>query len=217
MSTIPGFHDVVFPVPVARGARVTTHRQTDIVTLGSGFEERNARWRYAKRSYDAGGGVRSADDLARIQAFYEARQGQLYAFRFRDPLDHASCAPGQVPAATDQTIGTGDGLTTTFGLTKAYDGSVPARPIRLPVSGSVVVAVDGLTVTDLTVDLLRGTVTFGSASIPAHGTTITAGYLFDVPCRFDTATLDIDLIAFKAGSVPTIALKEVFLKEPISA
>ena len=210
--TIPGFHDVGFPVPVARGARVTTLRRTDIVTLGSGHEERNTRWQHAKRTYDAGGGVRSLDDLYAVQSFFEARRGQLYAFRFRDPLDHASSAPGTAPAPTDQLIGTGDGLTDKFQLVKRYGDEV-VRPIRLIVAGSVTMAVDGSLVTAFAVDPLSGIVTIDPGATPPLDAPVTAGFLFDVPCRFDSDTLDIDLTAFKAGSLPTIPLKEVFLKE----
>ncbi|MFK7793292.1 MAG: TIGR02217 family protein [Devosiaceae bacterium] len=217
MPSIPGFHDVSFPVPVARGARVTTLRQTDIVTLGSGYEERNTRWRYAKRTYDAGGGVRSLDDLYRVQSFFEARLGQLHAFRFRDPLDHGSAGPNATPMPTDQVIGIGDGSTSTFQLAKSYGDEPVQRPIRLPVAGSVGVAVDGELETNVTIDVLSGTIVFGAGAIPPVGVQITAGFLFDVPTRFDTDTLDIDLTAFKAGSLPTIALREVFLKEPVDA
>lgn len=213
---ISGFHDVSFPVPVARGARVTTHRQTDIVTLGSGHEERNTRWKHAKRTYDAGGGVRSLDDLYAVQSFFDARLGQLYAFRFRDPLDHASGAPGTTPQPTDQVIGTGDGITRAFQLAKRASDAV-SRTIRLPVAGSVSVAVDGAPTSNISVDLETGELTFDAGATPAIGAIVTAGFLFDVPCRFDTDTLDIDLTAFKAGSLPTIPLKEVFLKEPADA
>ncbi|MEM6711466.1 MAG: DUF2460 domain-containing protein [Pseudomonadota bacterium] len=222
MAEFSGFHDVAFPVPVARGARVTTHRQTEIVTLGSGHEERNTRWRYAKRTYDAGGGVRSRDDLYRVQSFFEARFGQLYAFRFRDPLDHASCNPSGTPAPTDQPLGLGDGSTTTFQLVKSYSAlasqGLPAeRAIRLPVEGSVTVAVDGVQTTDFTFDTLGGELTFGVDAIPASGAVVSAGFLYDVPTRFDTDTLDIDMTAFTAGGLPTIPLREVFLKEVADA
>lgn len=212
-SPYPGFHDLSFPVPVARGARVTTRRQTEIVTLGSGHEERNTRWRYAKRTYDAGGGVRSQSDLYAVQSFFEARFGQLYAFRFRDPLDHASGAPGETPTPSDQVIGTGDGATTQFQLIKTYSTQEPApvRPIKLPVDGSVQVALDGVLEAGVTCDPQTGILTFSLA--PADGVSITAGFLFDVPARFDSDRIDIDMTAFKAGSLPSIPLIEVFLKE----
>ena len=54
------------------------------------------------------------------------------------------------------------------------------------------------------VDLLH---TFASA--PAPGTAITAGFEFDVPVRFDTDSLSINLANFAAGEVPSLPLVEV--------
>ena len=39
----------------------------------------------------------------------------------------------------------------------------------------------------------------------------TAGFLFDVPVRFDTDYLEVDLSAFAAGSMPHIPLVEIKL------
>lgn len=78
-------------------------------------------------------------------------------------------------------------------------------------------AIDGVPTINFSVELETGELTFDAGTTPAIGATVTAGFLFDVPCRFDTDTLDIDLTAFKAGSLPTIPLKEVFLKEPVDA
>ena len=38
---------------------------------------------------------------------------------------------------------------------------------------------------------------------------VRAGFLFDVPVRFDTDYLEVDLSAFAAGSVPRIPLVEI--------
>ncbi|WP_316859843.1 DUF2460 domain-containing protein, partial [uncultured Cohaesibacter sp.] len=142
---------------------------------------------------------------------FEERRGKLYAFRFSDPFDHASCMTGQSPQATDQAIGTGDGVATDFSLVKTY-GSAYApyeRPISKPVDGSVIVALDGEETVDFTVDITSGLVSFTQA--PDDGVTITAGFLFDVPVRFDTDSLEFSLSAFKAGDVPSIPLVEVKL------
>ena len=78
-----GFHEVSFPMSLAFGTTGGPERRNDIVLLSNGFESRNARWRSARRRFDAGSGIKSADDLYRLVAFYEARQGSLYGFRFR--------------------------------------------------------------------------------------------------------------------------------------
>jgi uncharacterized protein (TIGR02217 family) len=117
---------------------------------------------------------------------------------------------------TDQAIGTGDGATTTFALTKAYGGAYAPyqRPIGKPVAGSVRVAVAGSEMTDgtaFTCDSTTGVVSFLPGHIPTAGAAVTAGFLFDVPVRFDTDYLEVDLSAFAAGAIPKIPLVEVKL------
>jgi uncharacterized protein (TIGR02217 family) len=209
-----GFHDILFPLDIALRSAGGPQRRTDIVTLGSGREERNARWAHSRRRYDAGYGVKTYDALSEVVAFFEERRGMLYGFRWRDRLDHSSSA-GEV-TATDQVIGTGDGTTAAFQLAKTY-GSIHApyrRPIVKPVAGSVRVAVDGVEKTegtDFTVDATTGVVTFLAGHIPASGEAVTAGFLFDVPVRFDTDYLEVDLSAFAAGAIPKIPLVEIKL------
>ncbi|PSJ20061.1 TIGR02217 family protein, partial [Halomonas sp. ND22Bw] len=95
--------------------------------------------------YLIGANLRSLDDMAELTAFFEARRGRLYGFRFKDFADFTSCAPGGTPAPDDQALGVGDGARTAFDLTKAY-GDV-ARAIVKPVAGSVRVAVGGVETT----------------------------------------------------------------------
>jgi uncharacterized protein (TIGR02217 family) len=54
-----------------------------------------------------------------------------------------------------------------------------------------------------------GIVTFLPGHVPAEDTAITAGFLFDVPVRFDTDYLEVDLSAFAAGAIPRIPLVEI--------
>jgi len=60
-----------------------------------------------------------------------------------------------------------------------------------------------------TVDGATGIVTFVGGHIPASGQAVTAGFLFDVPVRFDTDYLEVDLSAFAAGAIPKIPLIEI--------
>lgn len=209
------FHDVRFPANVARGARGGPERRTEIVVLGSGHEERNSRWADSKRRFDAGYGIKSLDDLHAVIAFYEERRGRLHGFRFKDWTDHKSCAPSATPNALDQEIGTGDGATAAFQLTKTY-GSAYApwtRTIALPVEGTVRIAVDGVEQDpgDYAVSTTTGLVTFLPGAVPGVGASITAGFEFDVPVRFDTDRLEIDLSDFEAGSIPQVPIVEVRL------
>jgi uncharacterized protein (TIGR02217 family) len=207
------FHEVLFPLDIALGSAGGPERRTEIVTAGSGREERNARWAHSRRRYDAGYGVKTFEALSAVVAFFEERRGRLHGFRWRDRLDHSSALSGAV-SPLDQAIGTGDGTTATFQLSKTY-GSIYApylRPIAKPVTGSVRVAVAGVEAVedaDFTCDAATGTISFLPGHIPAASAAITAGFLFDVPVRFDTDFLEVDLSAFAAGAIPKIPLIEI--------
>ncbi|MEO1037929.1 MAG: DUF2460 domain-containing protein [Pseudomonadota bacterium] len=203
------FHDVRFPFPIALGARGGPQRLTEIVELASGREERNTPWAHSRRRWDAGSGVRSLDDLAELLAFFEARRGQLHAFRFRDPLDHKSCKPSLNPSIDDQVIGQGDGVSTAFALVKHYADQAGGyvRPIGKPVVHETLVAVDGIA-TEFQLDD-EGQVLLASA--PVAGAIITAGFIFDTPVRFDSDRLDIQMDAFEAGEPISVPLIEVRL------
>jgi len=207
------FHDVLFPLDIALKSAGGPERRTDVVVLGSGREERNARWAHSRRRYDAGYGVKTLDALAAVVAFFEERRGRLHGFRWRDRLDHSSAAPGAAVSATDQVIGTGDGVTASFALVKSYGAAYAPyrRPIVKPVAGSVRVAVAGVEAPGaaFTCDAATGLVTFAAGHVPAAGAAVTAGFLFDVPVRFDTDYLEIDLSAFAAGAIPKIPLIEI--------
>ena len=207
-------HEVLFPLDIALKSAGGPERKTEIVAVGSGREERNARWAHSRRRYDAGYGVKTFEALSAVVAFFEERRGALHGFRWRDRLDHSSAAPGAAVTPLDQVIGTGDGTTANFQLAKTY-GSLYApyqRPIEKPVAGSVRVAVAGTEVTEgvaFTCDLTTGVVTFLAGHIPSADASVRAGFLFDVPVRFDTDYLEVDLSAFAAGAIPKIPLVEI--------
>jgi uncharacterized protein (TIGR02217 family) len=203
------FHEIRFPTTIAFHSSGGPERKTEIVTLGSGFEERNAVWANSRRRYDVGYGVKTLDDLHAVIAFFEARMARLYGFRFKDFADFKSCAPQIAIAPTDQTIGTGDGTTKIFQLAKTYtSGSANwTRTIKKPVTGTVRAAVDGTETTAFTLDTVTGQLTFDAA--PANGTAITAGFEFDTPVRFDTDSLSVNLSHFAAGEIPSIPIVEI--------
>jgi uncharacterized protein (TIGR02217 family) len=174
---VTAFHDVRFPDNIGRGARGGPRRRTQIVALASGFEERNGSWSRSRREYDVRYGIRKADDLQAVVAFFEARNGRLHGFRFKDWSDYKSSVPSVALAPGDQLLGTGDGTQTAFQLRKAYaDGAGSyARTITRPVSGTVRVALDATEqVSGWGVNLVTGVVTFDVA--PGVGVAVRAGF-----------------------------------------
>jgi len=205
------FHDVRFPARLAFGASGGPQRRTDIVALANGSEVRNTAQYHSRRQYNASTSIKTRDDAIEINKFFELRRGQLYAFRFKDMLEYSS-ANGDNPAMpTDQILGRGDGSRASFQLIKTYSDDVQSyeRVITKPVSGTVVIAINGqvLEASDFTVDGLTGVVDLNVA--PASGAVVTAGFEFDVPVRFDTDTLDISYEDFGALQISDIPLVEV--------
>lgn len=199
------FHDVRLPLSLAFGAQGGPERRTDVVSLASGGEARNAVWAGSRRRWDLGGAITKIEDLNTLVSFFEARLGRLHGFRFRDLVDDRSTIPGADISSTDQMIGAGDGSQTVFELVKQY-GDVNRRIFK-PVAGTVRVAVDGVDVSDIVVSPSKGEVRFSAP--PTAGAVITAGYLFDVPVRFDSDQLETTIEAFgagRAGAVPIIEL-----------
>lgn len=203
------FHDVRLPLSPALGASGGPERQTDVVRLASGLESRNVRWQASRRRWEIGGAVLRSDEVYALLAFFEARRGRIHSFRFRDPVDWKSCLPSHEISPLDQTIGTGNGEETAFQLVKRYEsgGAWVDRVVSKPVDGSVVVAVDGAETSAFSVDLVSGVVTFDVA--PADGVEITAGFMFDVPVRFDADMLELALVGHDAVRVVRAPLIEV--------
>lgn len=207
-----GFHEVRFPASLSFGSVGGPERQTDIVTLANGFEERNTAWQHSRRRYDAGVAMRGLDDIGALLAFFEARRGQIHGFRWKDWADYKSGGALLNPAYDDQLIAFGDDLTRSFPLTKTYRSGehTYARPIAKPVRGSVRIGIGGdeqKEAVHYSVDTTSGIVTFNHP--PNAGERITAGFEFDVPVRFDTDRIMVSVASFQAGEVPNVPVVEI--------
>ena len=203
------FHEERFPADISMKSSGGPERKTSVVTLGSGYEERNSTWADSRRRYNCGYGIKNVNDLHTVIAFFEARSGRLHAFRWKDWSDYKSCAPTQTVANTDQFIGTGNGVTKTFQLAKTYFSGANnySRIIKKPLSGSINCALGGTPTAAFAMNATTGIVTFTNP--PGNGVIVTAGFEFDVPVRFDTDYLDVTLEFVTHGLVQTIPIVEV--------
>ncbi len=208
-DAVEPFADVDFPIAIGRRASVSAEFSTQVVTAASGHEQRVVGWSDARLRYDVGGGLRSEADIRSLLAFFRARRGAAQAFRFRDPLDASSAADNGAPSFADQPLGTGDGVRTDFALLKHYGAGDSAieRRITRPVPASVTVAVNGVAVTIGWTLAPLGVVRF--AVPPAQGATVSAGFLFDVPVRFEDDQLELARGPHGAGEPESVTLIEV--------
>ena len=196
-----GFVEVQFPQDISYGSSGGPEYATDIVISQSGYEQRNVGWEQARARYNVAHGVKTKPQLDALIAFFRARKGRAYGFRFKDWTDYQ---------ASNEMIGTGNGTTTQFQLVKHYtSGSVTeARIIKKPVTGTVQIYVDAVQQgSGVSTDTATGLVTFMSP--PASGATVSASFQFDVPVRFDTDRLSATLESYGIQSWLDILLIEV--------
>lgn len=196
-----GFAEVQFPPDISYGSSGGPEYTTDIVISTSGHEQRNVNWSQARLRYNVAKGVKTKDQLSALIAFFRARKGRAFGFRFKDWSDYA---------ASNEVIGTGNGTQTQFQLVKRYisGGVQETRLISKPVAGTVNVYRNSVLQTSgVSVNHATGVVTFSSA--PAFGSTITASFEFDVPVRFDTDRLAATMDSVATHSWDDIPLIEV--------
>ncbi len=196
------FIETRFPTDIAYGSAGGPEYFTDIVVTHSGYEQRNVNWAQARARYNVAQGVKTQAQLDTLIAFFRARKGRADGFRFKDWTDYQ---------ATDQNIGTGDGVATVFQLRKNYiNGSITEiRTITKPVAGSVVIKFDDVVEnpSNYSVNTTTGEITFTGA--PSASVQITASFEFDVPVRFDTDRLSASLDNYGSYSWSDIPLVEV--------
>ena len=195
------FHEVQFPSDIAYGSGGGPEYSTDIVVTHGGYEKRNVNWEDARARYNVAHAVKTKEQLAALIAFFRARQGRAYGFRFKDWADYN---------AQEQVIGTGDGSATTFQLVKNYvsGATTVSRDISKPVSDSVTIYLDEVAqASGWSVDVTTGIVTFDSA--PSADVQITADFEFDVPVRFDTDRLSATLEDYGSYALAEVALVEL--------
>lgn len=204
------FDDVPYPLALGRDAGVSAEFSTSVAITASGHERRASHWSDARLHFDVGPGIRSEAELSALIAFFRARRGAARGFRLRDPFDFSSSGMTGTPAAADQLIGIGDGLSARFPLRKLYGGAEPQeRRITRPQAGSVLVSVNGAPSTEWSLES-GGWIVFEQA--PEAGAEVRAGFLFDVPVRFAADRLDVTGANFAAGEAPSVPLVEV--REP---
>lgn len=190
------FLDISFPNAIARGATGGPGFLTDVVSLGSGQEQRNMRWADARCTFNISTGIRTRAQMDAVIAHFRVVKGKAYSFRFKDWSDYAAGAADMVEVTS-----------TTYQLVKRYTigAEENVRTITKPKTGTVAITVSGVSVAPSGIDYLTGLVTFASA--PAA--TPKASFEFDVPARFDTDKLPIQINSYDIEIVPQIDLVEV--------
>lgn len=196
-----------FPDCISFGSSGGPSYRTTAIELLSGHEQRNRDWAYPRHIYNVGFGAKTVEDMQELTEFFNAASGRFRSFRYKDWLDFSSAAyPDYTITPLDQLVAVSDG-SGVFQLLKNYTigTDTQIRLITRPVQGTVVVAVNG-TPTGASVNYDTGVITVAAGA----GAVVTAGYEFDVPCRFESDALDS---AFESHNNVSANLKVVEIRE----
>jgi uncharacterized protein (TIGR02217 family) len=206
------FHNTQLPSDIERGAQGGPRFKTTILILGGGLEKRNIDWATTRAEYDISYGIESKADYSDVIEFFYARQGRAHSFRFKDWADFE---------ITAQNVMTTDGSTSTVSMFKRYSsGGVNFdRLITKPLASGWVVTVNAVSqtvvydtspaATEVAINTTTGLITLGSTHAATSGQAVDITGEFDVPVRFDTDALDVNVETFDAGSMPQLTLVEV--------
>jgi uncharacterized protein (TIGR02217 family) len=228
-SALADFDEVRFPEKVAFSFSGGPGWFTSVTQTSGGQEDRNANWEDPLRRYSVEHEFKTQAELDELRNFHYARRGKLIGFRFLDWSDYCTDMTGLIsalsgasapaidvlPAAgvlTPMNIGTGDAVTTAFQCTKTYTAATAGvdyvRDLKKLVALRVFVnAVEQTIVTDYTVNLNTGVITFTLA--PGSGLAVTVDALFDVPCRFDVDNIASDLEHFNLSNWRGVSIQEI--------
>lgn len=125
-----GFHDVTFPEDVSWGSAGGPIFKTHVYTAHRGYEKRNIEWVQPLMRFNVAYGVRTDEQMMRLIEFFNARQGRLHAFRYKNWANYK---------VVNRPIAASDGVSTRLPLYKFY-GTQSARfykRLRKIVRGSV--------------------------------------------------------------------------------
>ena len=198
-----------FPDDISYGSSGGPRYNTTAVMVKSGFEKRNANWSAPLISFDVAYGVKTEAQLDALINYFNAAQGRLHDFPFKDFNDF-STNPGGTPTFSDVNIGTGDAVETQFQVNKTYTigGQTTTRKITNTVSADLLVGVNAVEMFDPGDYSISSTGLITFVVAPGSSEPVTWGGTFDVLVRFDSDELSIEIEAFELGTA-SVSVVEV--------
>lgn len=189
-----------FPEDISYGSSGGPCYSTDVITMTSGYEQRNINWQQARSRYNVAYGIKTEKHIKQLIDFFRICKGRAIGFRFKDWNDYS---------AENQLIGIGDGRKKEFRLIKTYETKdvKEQRIITKPVQGEVEIFLDGKEFKKAEVDYTCGLINFSTP--PGINVKVTANFNFDVPVRFDTDSLLTSIEAYQTHSTNSIPLVEI--------
>lgn len=208
------FLEELLPIDVRMGASYSDDYAVEITTTAAGAEYRKLIHALPARTFSINYTLLRDDIAARVLALYHRAYGKYAGFRVRCFDDFSSNAHTGTPTALDQpAVYISSGV---YQLVKEYGAGGtplgigrPRRTIYKPKAGTVLIAVNGTPLgAGISVNTTTGRVTLTPA--PSGGDVVTAGFEFDLPCRFDS-TIDIAALSKTVRDCGSIEIKELLV------
>jgi uncharacterized protein (TIGR02217 family) len=203
-----------FPIPDSQGTAVGPSFKTELLKVSSGHELRDSVGEDDRHGFEVSLQNKNQVEAETLIALNYISRGRGRTFRFKNWLDFNTTTPDGVIGASDQTIGTGDGVNRVFQLIKTYFKDLDKSNvdhisiIRRPVVSTVLISIDDAleSSANYRIDSGMGRLIFNTA--PLQDEIIKWGGEFDIACRFESDILGINMQAFKLGQ-STFSLIEV--------
>ena len=200
-----GFHEVRFPEAVSWGTRGGPVYKTQVFTSHRGFEKRNVDWSQPMMKFNAAYGVKNDAQVLEVINFFNARQGQLFGFRFKNWCNYQ---------IIDGPIATGDGFNQRLPIYKffGFSGNRHYKRLRKIVRGSVTgvqvgnePVIEGV---DFRIDYDSGEIALNNPV--GYGIAVRVQTLeFDEPVRFDEDSLENVIEAYNNNSLNSLSLVSI--------
>jgi len=197
----------VLPSLIGLGFDVVRTPQWDTVVQQAlnGKETRLARQTYPRWKWELTYNLLRSNpfygELQQLAGFFNERQGKYDTFLYQDADDNS---------ITGQSIGTGDGTTTSFQLIRTFGGFI--EPMLAPNVVSAVYINSVVQTSGVSINYWGSTspgmITFTTA--PASGTAITANFSYYFPVRMDTDNVSFNMFLsqyYKAKKFSFISVK----------
>jgi uncharacterized protein (TIGR02217 family) len=195
------FYEVRFPEEISMRSKTSIEFDTNIVIYKNGREQRIAN-RQPRMVYGVSIDRRTKKEIDLLVDFFRLVRGKCIGFRYKDWLDFS---------AEKQVIFKSDGVTKNFQLVKTYTSlsgkESRLREITKPVEGTVKLFIDNSELDSFKIDYSRGKIFLSAA--PAENSLLRATFEFDVPVRFDTDLLEIDMHNAHSGEIKNLRIVEI--------
>lgn len=194
-----------FPDAISYGATSAPGFNTEVVTVKSGGEKRNALWSTPLYTFEAAHGIKTEEQFKELLDFFmEKAKGKLNPFRFRNWAEYF--------ITTDISYVTRP-ATNTLKLWKKY-GDYNRRITKI-VDGTFKIYADGKEIkSNFEVDIETGIVTLGNPSTYPTTTVFTYECEFDFWCRFDSDQMFVSMNYYNVYDWNQIPLVEVRQADP---